>query len=314
MKIAYLILAHRNPDLLARVVRALSTEDCTFFIHIDQKTNIHGFSQVRGHNIVWCEKRIPVYWAEFSGVRATLELLRQALSGAEKYDYCVLLQGSDYPLRSGEYVREFFERNRGAEFMNIVRMPSVVAGKPLSRINTLWIESDKPIRRFAVRVLAKVGLARRDYRRYLRNLEPYAGSACWALTRAACEYILQCVTIDRQIEEYFRRTCAPDEMFFQTILGNSEFAPRIRRNLHYEDWSGAGNHPAMLNDRHVALFEGHQNVQCADVYGDGEVLFARKFSDDHLDLVERIDEMIRRKEISSSANRTDRRRNALSSM
>ena len=242
-----------------------------------------------------------MHWAEFSGVEATLSLVQQALNRPETYDYCVLLQGSDYPLRSGKYVEAFFEASYGAEFMNIVKMPNDRAGKPISRINKLWIPSASAARQLGVRMLGRLGLAERDYRKHLGNMEPYAGSACWALSTEACRHILDFIERNRHVEKYFHTTRAPDEMFFQTILGNSMYASRIRRNLHYEDWSDKGRHPAMIEDRHAALFEEHETVRCNDVYGSGEALFARKFSDDNLEVVERIDRMIKRKEVDTAA-------------
>ena len=96
--------------------------------------------------------------------------------------------------------------------------------------------------------------------------------------------------------KYFQFTPTSDEVFFHTILGNSAFASRMRRSLHFADWSSRGPHPAMINDQHVAFFETQKEVLVDDVWGAGEVLFARKFSEGRLDLVRRIDEMIMRKE------------------
>jgi len=52
----------------------------------------------------------------------------------------------------------------------------------------------------------------------------------------------------------------------------------------------------MINESHVEFFEGHEKVCVEDMFGFGEALFARKLSDNRLDLVERIDEMISQKE------------------
>jgi hypothetical protein len=101
---------------------------------------------------------------------------------------------------------------------------------------------------------------------------------------------------NRHVERYFRNTFAPEESFFQTILGNSAFRSQIRRNLVYEDWSARGAHPAMIGNQHLALFEVQDKVCVDDMYGRGEVLFARKFFDGGLDLLQRVDDMIERKE------------------
>jgi hypothetical protein len=296
MRIAYLVAAHRNPQLLKRAIEVLSCDDCAFFIHIDRKSKIEDFAGVSDKRVVFSERRIPVYWAEFSGVQAILLLLRQAMQRPEHYDSFVLLQGSDYPLRSSRYIGKFLDENRSVEFMSMVKMPNEAAGKPISRISTLTIPSDKPVRRFAARVAAKLGLLQRDYRKFLGDMEPYSGSACWTLTRDACQYILEFIEHSPRVEEYFRTTSAPDEMFFHTILGNSRFASRIRRNLLYEDWSARGSHPAMIGEQHTKFFDAQERICVNDVYGSGEVLFARKFSDDNLGILQRIDDMIRRKE------------------
>jgi hypothetical protein len=146
--------------------------------------------------------------------------------------------------------------------------------------------------------LAKVGLARRDYREYLGNLDPYAGNTWWALTGEACRYISEFAENHRYVDEYFKYVFAPEEMFFHTILGNSAFRDRVLRNLVYEDWSARAGHPAPIAPSHIKLFESNPRVTLDDVYGIGEALFARKFSDENLDLLLRIDEMIEEKEKS----------------
>jgi Core-2/I-Branching enzyme len=297
MKIAYLVLAHNNPQVLKRAVERLSCDGCSFFIHIDKKSDIQRFSAIRRESVFLTEKRIPVHWGEFSQVEAILALLRQAVKAPLEYDYFVLLSGTDYPLRSAKYIQKFLEEHRGVEFTSMVKVPA--PGKPLSRINTLRFPSNKPIRRFAVRVLAKLGMAQRDYRKYLGSIDLYSGSTWWALTRDACLYILKFVEHNPQFVRYFENVFAADEAFFHTILGNSSFKSRLRRNLLYDDWSAQAPHPAMINGRHLALFEGQEKVCMNDVYGIGEVLFARKFSDESLDLLQRVDVMIERKEACS---------------
>src|SRR5215469_15408213 len=298
------MLFHKDPQLLRRAIKTLSSADCGFFVHIDEKSDFQKFSSITEDHVFFSEKRIPVCWGEFSQIEATMLLLGEALVSAANYDYFVFLQGSTYPLRTGVYIQRFLERNRGLEFMNAVKMPA--PGYSLSKINTLRYPSDKPLHHFAQRVLGKLGLAHRDYRKYLPGIEAYAGHACWALTRDACTYIRRFTTANTHFVEYFRNTFAPDESFFHTIIGNSPFRANLRKNLVYADWSASkGDHPAVLNDEHLRFFEAHEKVWVEDEWGAGEMLFARKLSDDRLDLVERIDEIIKGREdheVTSLAN------------
>jgi hypothetical protein len=300
MRIAYLMVAHDNPHVLERAISALNGEDCSFFIHIDRKANIHDFLSIKGKNVFFIQKRIRVHWGEFSQVQAILLLLRKALATRD-YDYFCLLSGSDYPLRSGNYIRGFLKDNRGLEFISMVKVPA--PGKPLARINTIRFPSNKPVRQFLFRLLATFDLAQRDYRKYF-DLEPYAGETWWALSQNACKFILGFSDRNRHVERYFQHSFASDESFFHTILGNSEFKTRIRRSLHYTDWASQGSHPAMINDRHVAFWETQKKILVSDMYGSGEVLFARKFADRDLKLLDRIDQMMLRNEDRLPQERT----------
>jgi len=294
MKIAYLFFAYRNPELMRRTIERLTSEDAAFFVHIDAKVDVRQFDLIRAFNVFFTETRIPVYWAEFSGVEAILLLIREALAQPQRYDYFVLMSGSEYPLHSREYIHRFFTANRGREFITMVKVPG--PGKPLSRINTIVFPSTRPVLKFLFRALAKFGLGRRDYRRHARGLEPYSGITWWALSREACEFISEFTDRDKRLAAFLRTTFAPEEVFVHTILGNSPFKARMRRGLLYEDWTGQIAHPAMISERHLAAFEGQEQITIQDLNGPGELLFARKFSDGTLHLADRVDDMIRRKE------------------
>jgi hypothetical protein len=169
-------------------------------------------------------------------------------------------------------------------------------GYPLSKINTLRVTSDKPLRRFASRALAKAGLAQRNHESYLGGLQAYAGDACWALSRDACQYILDFDERNPHVAEFFRYTHVPEESFYHTILGNSRFYPSTHRSLLYRYWPKAGHHPAMLDESHMKFIEAQEQVRVVDQFGSGEVLFARKFSDDDLGVVARLEAIIDEKE------------------
>jgi len=294
MKLAYLILVHKNPLLLERAIRTLSIEDSAFFIHVDKKASIQPFSGLAGDNVFLHEPRLSVCWGEFSQVEATIRLISKALGSTVKYDYFTFLQGSDYPLRSAHYIRKFLEEHRGSEFMNLLKIPG--PGYPLSKINTLRYSSDLPIRRFFSRGLAALGY-QRNYMNSLKGLDAYAGQAYWTLSREACEYILEFDARSPHIKQYFKDAFTSDEMYFHTILGNSPLKNRIRRSIAFVDpnWSITGDLRHMVKIEHIKYFESQQRTWTSDEWGAGEVLFARKFSDDTLDLIDRIDAMIRQK-------------------
>ena len=65
MRIAYLMLTHKDYELAYRVAKKLTTETCHHvFIHVDKKTDISPFLKLEtlGHQIHLLSNRLSVFW------------------------------------------------------------------------------------------------------------------------------------------------------------------------------------------------------------------------------------------------------------
>ncbi len=296
MRIAYLIIAHNTPNHLRRLVRALNSPNAVFFVHVDRKSDIRQFRDALSqHNVTFLEDRVAVYWGDFSDVTATIKLIKEALSYAAQPDYLTLLSGSDYPLRSPQYIEDFFSRNCGRQFINLVKMPCEAVHKPLDRLQGYWLLTPHNSE-FVIRAVARLNrwntkfkLVKRDYLKTLKDLFPCAGSQWWALTTVACRYILAFIDSRPDVVKFFRNVYMPDESFFQTIIGNSDFAKHVVRNLTFADWSRPSGGPAMIDMDHLNAFVKTPRIMGDDPYGRGELLFARKFPDHSSHLTDFID-------------------------
>src|SRR6185312_12543845 len=109
MKIAHLILAHAAPEQLTRLVKRLWHKDASFFIHLDSKADIEPFSELAGMgHVIFVQPRINVRWGAYSIVQATINGFEAIHTSGQKYDFVNLLSGADYPLRSTQYIHDFF--------------------------------------------------------------------------------------------------------------------------------------------------------------------------------------------------------------
>ena len=116
MKIAYLILAHKEPQQLARLADRLSkTGDV--YIHIDKNQNFNDFALVlKDMPRVYLEsKRNRVSWAGWSIVKSYIQLLSVAYNDKKNYDRFVFLTGQDYPLMTNSEILLEFENNVNIE-------------------------------------------------------------------------------------------------------------------------------------------------------------------------------------------------------
>lgn len=300
MKLAYLILAHDCPNHLSRLVSALNYNNTCIFIHVDKKCCINNFENLfSSEDALLIPNRVRVHWGEFSIVKATLNLIAEALTDNNRFDYLILLSGADYPLRSNEYLRDFFAKNSGTQFISLTQMPNKISNKPLTRLEHYRFSTriDLGFYKGLVNLLNKgiktIGI-KRDYKKALGSLTPFGGGQWWALTKQACDYILNFVQQNPKFVRFFRHANIPDEMFFQTILGNSRFKHRIKDNLTFTDWSNPiPPRPAYINMSHLFNFQTQGAIQSSGAYGSGELLFARKFSDDSQELTRYIDRNLR---------------------
>jgi hypothetical protein len=293
MKIAYLILAHKDPKHLARLIRSLSTHNSSFFIHIDQKSDIDDFNHIVSENVYFTKERVPVYY-DYSIVEATLILLQNALMNMCCFDYFVRLHGVDYPIQPASYIEAFFHKNLGKEFMEIMPIHSGDKEFPMRRLVKYELRENASIgEKLFFKSLSYLGIKPNRIDKFLQfNLNPTWGSALWALTRGACEYIRYFAAINPKVMDYFKHTHIPCEMIFQIILGNSPYINKMATNLHYIDWSTQKRHPPELTERHLSFFSSSLAVKT----GEKEFLFANKFSSKNEEVVNHLDQIIREKE------------------
>ncbi len=294
MNLAYLILAHGQPDHLQRLISALREDWTRFYVHIDTKADMRPFEPLRAlPQTVLIDDRVDACWGGYSLVQATLNLMAAALRDTPAPDWLLLLSGADYPIRSNLEIRRYLE-NSPSEHISLMKMPTPDGRKPLNRLERYHFEGARG-RPKAKRVLLTQTnrllekFYKRNYRPILGDMTPYASSQWWALSRDAVRYILDFVATHRRFVDFYKRSLIPDEMFFHTILGNSPFRERTARNLTYADWTrGLSRNPAALTAAHIDQF-ADPAFQLDDVEGIGPCFFARKFTSKDGTLLDRLD-------------------------
>lgn len=300
------------PDHLGRLIAALTEDETDFYVHVDRKVPVEPFLAHSATNVHFLERRLPVYWGQWQMVEATLRLIRSAIGQAD-YDYLVLLSGSCYPIRSRVEIRGMLAAQPGAQYINSVAMPNAAVGKSLARLDRFYRRSDQSLLEnvwraaIGTRTLRRSGwplsrrwLLARDWRRGLGSLAPYGGSTWWALTGDACRHVDAFVERERRATRFLENTRSPDEVLFQTILGNSPFAPMVHPSLTFTDWSAGGRHPAEITERHLARFAEPGPLLSAGPYGRGDRCFARKFPDDGGRMTRLVDEIVRQRVVPAA--------------
>jgi hypothetical protein len=261
LRIAYSILAHKNPDQVSRLLTQIySPSDyfCISVFRIDEEQSMDCWQNIAvkfGKNV----SLVSEYGKSIGTIKlplANLEAMR--IFSEFEYDYFVTLSGQCYPLKPIAEIKERLNE-RSVAHMEYFKLPSPTHwGRDggLDRCQQFW---------FRVR--------NHDFRLPFppRNLpyhmKPYGGSAWFCLPKRHVDYILGFVTRKPKLLSFYKHSHIPEEMFFQTILMNSPLRGEVvDKDEWYIDWARAKQgHPPILTKADVPLMLGSHK------------LFARKF-------------------------------------
>ena len=277
MKKAFIILAHKNPVQLQRLVDSLSDGDSTFFIHLDKKTDVSAFRHLAQHNThIASVKSVATSWADFSLVQATLNGMKAVAEHPFQFDFVSLISGQHYPIKSNEYINDFLKDTSHRSFLEYSEIPNYERWKVrggLYRLDKYFLGM-----RYDQRMTAKAMNFIASYTSFLKrsfpaHMTPYAGSQWWTMDNYTLRYVMNFVKNNKPYVDYHKRIFAQDELFFHNIHLNADddivLSGITNNNLLYMNWPDLDHaHPELLG------------VKDADKIVVSDALLARKFDMD----------------------------------
>lgn len=278
-KHAYLILAHNNFQILEKLIRLLDDPRNDIYIHMNKRAksfNPDLFVKVpKKSRLIFIERR-KVDWGAYSQIKAELALIKAAVQTG--YDYYHYISGVDLPLKSQDYIHEFFDCYQGREFVHFDRKENFT--RYADRIKYYHFLQRRPatkIGRIAFRLFHDMTIGVQKLlginRLKKQETEFWLGADWFSITDSLARYIL---SQEAFIDKTFRYTRIGDEIFIQTIVYNSKF----REKLYNQNFDN--NYMACL--RKIDWRRGKPYVWKAknfDELMNSGFLFARKFEYGH---------------------------------
>lgn len=227
---AYLIIAHNNINVLVNLLESIDDEKNNIFIHIDRKANDINFDELsavcKKSTIIFSNKRYSINWGAQSMVIATFSLLEQAVSFG-KHDYYHLISGVDMPLHSQSYMHEFFNKNKGKEFIGFSNL-----GNPLPRLAYYHLFHEISITNKIINSmrwkLEEVSIMVQKLLKVnrLKNLDWQIkkGPQWFSITHDFAKYVIRNKSKVLKITKF--SDCS-DEIFMQTLVFNSPFFKNV---------------------------------------------------------------------------------------
>lgn len=278
MNHAFLIVAHKEPNLLCRLINRLYADNHFFYIHIDKKSEKEIYSNksfqdlIKKHNVRYVKSLIDIKWGGVSQINATIELLKNVINdNGIQINYIHLISGQDYPLVKPNVFDKYFEDTNSKGWMSYDEEWSKTCYHRLNIWHFIeFINTTNKMQYFALRVINKIQRILYNYKIYLRRPFPlpiYAGSNWFSWDMELAKYILKFINENPWYLKRFNKTLCGDELFFHCILFNSKYKDKImHKNFRYIDWSERKKNPKILRNED---FEKIINSNC---------VLARKFS------------------------------------
>lgn len=279
-KHAYLIMIHEKTPVLLKLIESLDYEGNDIYIHADKKMPKKDFGFIKKmkskgilkySNLYFIDRK-NVYWATTKQTLVEWLLLKKAVK--KQYDYYHLISGADLPIKSQQTIHNFFESNKGKEFIHFGS--EQYQHDIQSRFNRYHFFVKQLGRDFKPGIWNKLetysdAIQRRIKVNRIKNKKIilYGGANWFSISHEFAKYVVD--NFDKYYRLY-RFTRSSDESIIQTILMNSPFCDKLYLGGFLNDYKACA--------REIDWERGNPYIWKKEDYKsllDSPCMFARKF-------------------------------------
>ncbi|WP_415775091.1 beta-1,6-N-acetylglucosaminyltransferase [Shewanella oncorhynchi] len=267
MKLLFIIQCHQlSTSLIYTVNKLCADQNVEVYIHVDKKVDISDFENMFSYeNVNFINNRVEVNWGSVSQIQATLNLFEATMH--VEYDYLSFLSGDDIFYNDINSFRNFLRNKSGNEFIGVQRCNDKSFSKryEISHSNIFFNRNMNLFFRFYKRFyyfLARFGLFKNKKNSVERFY--FKGSNWFTLSSHSVNYILSFLSNEPEYLIFFENSYCCDEVFFQTILMNSNFRQRIYlidelycndndMSLRVIDWTSGPDFPKKFTENELEV-------------------------------------------------------------
>ncbi len=293
MKVLYFIQSHKNPEQINRLVHTIRKSSPDSYILVSHDFRACDLDVTPLRNLAGVEVISGIGGrVDFSIIQGYLNAVDWLFSHNIEFDWLINLSGQDYPTQPLPQIERFLEQTKYDGFLdyfNALHEPTRWGIKN-TRERYLYQYSYPPISvpRLLKKFINRSGVIINNAQPLLRmsckfdrlmvgmlatsppfneNFLCYVGSYFHTLSKKCVQFIYDYANKNTKFVDYYKKTCVPDECFFQTILVNSGLFKLCNDSKRYISFSNncRDGHPRILT------IEDYPEIIQKDVH------FARKF-------------------------------------
>ena len=288
-KHAYLIIAHNEFEVLKLLVKTLDDARNDIYIHFDAKCNSLPYLECNASGLYILTDRIDVRWGDYSQIETEMLLFEYAHNMQEKtgynYLYYHLISGVDIPLKSQDYIHNFFNTHQGKEFLGYFQGDLQLELRKKVQMYHLFPKNFSKDIKWTYRSIARAIFCRAQLCLGIKrnkDISCVRGTNWVSVTNDFVEFIL---SKKKEIKSRFHHTFCADEVYKHTLCWNSKFKGHIynptnealgcMREINWVITDSESFLPSFTMDNYERL-------------KNSPMLFARKFDSANIDVVKRI--------------------------
>lgn len=267
MRVAHIVMTHKNPDQLVRMISRLVHPDFDFYIHVDNKVQISNFNSILDlPNVAFIKNRVNCNWGGNSLLTGIVSALDEVLSLNKDYDFVNLLSAQDYPLTSPKTIINYLKEKKGNNFISFDPNRDTEWWKEANSRYEKYHFTDINFKwKYFVQRIFNNFLPVRKFPIYT-ELYGSSKSTWWTISLDCAKLVAHQLTKNKKLINFIKYSWGTDEFVVATIIMNSEFKDSVfNNNLRYIDWSEGNPNPKLLSSTDFESIK------------ESEMLFARKF-------------------------------------
>ncbi|MCX8508520.1 MAG: DUF5928 domain-containing protein [Rhodobacteraceae bacterium] len=304
VKIAYILLCHKDPAGIIRQAERLTEAGDYVAIHFDARAGSKAYGQLKAAlgpnpNVTFAARRIKCGWGEWSLVAATLQAVRAAEAAFPEATHFYMLSGDCMPIKTADFIHARLEEDSCdyIESFDFFDSDWIKTGMKEDRLHYRHFFNERLHKRLFYGTLdlqRRLGLSLK----VPEDVNVMIGSQWWCLRRRTVEAVLAFCKSRPDVVRFFRTTWIPDETFFQTIVHHlvphREMHRRTLTFLMFTDYGMP-----------VTFYDDHEELLLAQ-----DFFFARKISSDAKGLRARLGDLYIQSGVQFDLTNEGRRRHA----
>lgn len=245
LMVAYLIMAHKNPEQVNRLIRGLKANSSVCFIHIDSRASF-------GPDIIVDAVPVRLRHHGVLGSYSLVQIADELMKRAKEYEtehnihfhYFCLLSGQDYLLKHPSAIADELERTYPKALIDCDAWNKgnwVAHGSKNSqwcveaiRKADVLFPASRPMRRLMKAPIFVINMILRHFTTAQKKLarkgiQLYGGSAWWILPDYMVDYCLEETQKFGKTSRFYPivGVWVPEEHYYQTLLLNSKFKNEV---------------------------------------------------------------------------------------